>query len=75
MEVVQLHPLTAAEQARKPGRFLAALLEGELKPAVVGTPAGNPLALASVWSPAAFLKRSRAPGRVHAPGTAMPPSA
>jgi uncharacterized protein len=46
MEVVQLQPLTAAEQARKPGRFLAALLEGELKPAVVGTPVDNPLALA-----------------------------
>ena len=34
MEVVQLQPLTAAEQARVSGGFLAALLEGKLKPAV-----------------------------------------
>lgn len=36
MEVLNLHPLSAAELARKPGRFLADLLEGrlhaELKP-------------------------------------------
>ncbi len=46
MEVVQLHPLTAAEQARAPGRFLAALLEGRLKPAVAATAPQAPLALA-----------------------------
>jgi predicted AAA+ superfamily ATPase len=40
MEVVDLQPLTAAEQARKPGRFLQALLEDKLKPALL--PAGNP---------------------------------
>ncbi|MBS0486171.1 MAG: ATP-binding protein [Proteobacteria bacterium] len=34
MEVVDLQPLTAAEQARRPGRFLDALLEGKLKPAL-----------------------------------------
>jgi len=46
MEVVQLHPLTAAEQARTKGGFLAALLAGRLKPAVAKTAAQNPLALA-----------------------------
>lgn len=35
MEVVELQPLTAAEQARKPGRFLADFLGGRLTPAVV----------------------------------------
>jgi hypothetical protein len=47
MEVVQLHPLTAAEQAREPGGFLAALLESRLKPQVVAAPGGNPLELAA----------------------------
>lgn len=47
MEVVQLHPLTAAEQARAPGRFLAALLSGKLRPAIATTTAPQaPLALA-----------------------------
>lgn len=46
MEVVQLQPLTAAEQARAPGRFLAALLGGHLKPAVAATAPEPPLALA-----------------------------
>lgn len=40
MEVVDLQPLTAAEQARKRGRFLAALLDGQLKPALA--PAAEP---------------------------------
>lgn len=40
MEVVDLQPLTAAEQARKPGRFLQAMLEGTLKPAL--PPAAEP---------------------------------
>lgn len=35
MEVVDLQPLTVAEQARKPGLFLDALLAGKLKPALV----------------------------------------
>jgi predicted AAA+ superfamily ATPase len=43
---VQLHPLTAAEQARAPGRFLAALLGGRLKPAIARTAPQTPLALA-----------------------------
>ena len=46
MEVVQLHPLTAAEQARAPGRFLAALLGGRLKPAITTATPQVPLALA-----------------------------
>ena len=37
MEVVELQPLTAAEQARVPGGFLAALIAGRLKPAVAAT--------------------------------------
>lgn len=40
MEVVDLQPLTAAEQARNPGRFLAAFLEDTLKPAL--PPAAEP---------------------------------
>ena len=32
MEIVELHPLTEAEKARSPGRFLADLLSGALKP-------------------------------------------
>lgn len=47
MEVLQLHPLTAAEQARAPGRFLAALLAGRLKPAIAAAAAEPPLALAT----------------------------
>lgn len=46
MEVVQLQPLTAAEQARVPGRFLAALLGGCLKPVVAPTAPEAPLPLA-----------------------------
>ncbi len=45
IEVIQLHPLTAAEQARAPGGFLAALLEGRLKPQVVTAPVESALAL------------------------------
>lgn len=37
MEILQLHPLTADETARAPGRFLAMLVAGELK-AKVGPP-------------------------------------
>ncbi len=46
MEVVQLHPLTAAEQARKPGRFLADLIDGRLKPQMGGGVAQNPVSVA-----------------------------
>jgi predicted AAA+ superfamily ATPase len=34
MEVVRLHPLTEAEKARQPGRFLAHLLAGTFRPQV-----------------------------------------
>ena len=34
MEIVQLQPLTEAEKERKNGRFLAALLQGALKPSI-----------------------------------------
>ncbi|MBX9928435.1 MAG: ATP-binding protein [Gemmatimonadaceae bacterium] len=34
MEVVQLHPLTAAEHARAKGRFLAALLRGRVRTSI-----------------------------------------
>jgi len=46
MEIVQLHPLTASEQARAPGRFLAALLGGRLKPAIATAAPSAPLTLA-----------------------------
>jgi hypothetical protein len=45
MEVVALQPLTAAEQARAPGRFLAALLAGRLKPAIAGATLPEPRSL------------------------------
>lgn len=41
MEILDLHPLTAAEQAGQPGAFLARLLDGGLKPAVVNTTAAT----------------------------------
>jgi uncharacterized protein len=43
MEVIQLHPLTAAELVRKPGHFLSTFLDGGLTPKVVNAPAA-PLA-------------------------------
>lgn len=46
MEVVVLHPLTAAEQERVPGRFLGDLLGGRLKAQVAGRAIGNPLDVA-----------------------------
>lgn len=39
MEIIDLHPLTAAEQAGQPGTFLARLLGGDLEPAVATTAA------------------------------------
>jgi len=45
MEVVQLHPLTAAEQAQRPGKFVAALLGGKFKPSVSATAPKTPSAL------------------------------
>ncbi|HRD53314.1 MAG TPA: AAA family ATPase, partial [Flavobacteriales bacterium] len=46
MEVLQLHPLTAAEIARKRGRFLAELLAGELKPKLSASSEDEP----SAWA-------------------------
>lgn len=46
MEIIQLQPLTAAEQSRRPGRFLSSFLDGRLKPAVIAEPPGTPTALA-----------------------------
>lgn len=46
MEIVQLQPLTAAEQSRAPGRFLAALLAGRLKTAIASSTLEAPLPLA-----------------------------
>ena len=34
MEIAQLHPLTESEKARRPGRFLHALLQGGLEPGI-----------------------------------------
>jgi predicted AAA+ superfamily ATPase len=46
MEIVQLQPLTAAEQARAPGRFLSTLLAGGLRPSIASTEQVAPLELA-----------------------------
>ena len=47
MEVVQLHPLTESEKARRPGGFLKALLEGGFEPRIgSGTDPVDPVALA-----------------------------
>lgn len=43
MEIAQLHPLTEAEKARRPGRFVQALLEGTLAPSINPSPKGPPL--------------------------------
>lgn len=46
MEVIQLHPLTAAERSRQPGRFLSRFLEGRLKTTIVAEAPGRRSALA-----------------------------
>ena len=67
MEVVQLQPLTAAEQDRAPGRFLAALLAGRLKPAITTTSPEAPLALAGRIVAGGFPEAvSRTPVRARA---------
>ena len=67
MEVVQLHPLTAAEQARASGRFLAALLAGRLKPAIATAAAQPPLALAGRIVAGGFPEAvARSPARARA---------
>jgi predicted AAA+ superfamily ATPase len=47
MQVIELQPLTAAELARAPGGFLAALVEKRLKPAIAPASSEDPLALAA----------------------------
>lgn len=48
MAILELQPLTAAEQARKPGGFLAAWLGGKLKPSLAASPQPpDPLTLAA----------------------------
>lgn len=47
MEVIELQPLTAAEQERKPGRFLADFLGGKLKPAIAQVSADGMASLAA----------------------------
>ena len=43
METAQLHPLTESEKARRPGRFLQALLQGAFRPAIrAGEAAAGP---------------------------------
>ena len=64
MELAQLHPLTEPEKERRPGRFLSALLNGELKPGVrsEAEPAGPslPEGLAAGGYPASLTRK---PGR------------
>ena len=43
MEIAQLHPLTEAEKARRPGRFVQALLEETLAPSIDPPPIDPPL--------------------------------
>ncbi len=47
MQVIELQPLTAAELARAPGEFLAAMIAGRLKPAIAGKQADSAQALAA----------------------------
>lgn len=48
MTIIEMQPLTVAEQARSPGGFLAAWLGGKLKPVVATTPRPpEPLTLAT----------------------------
>lgn len=46
MEVINLQPITAAEQERAPGRFLKTLLAGRLRSAVAPTDLSAPIAIA-----------------------------
>jgi len=47
MSILEMHPLTAAEQEREPGGFLAGWLAGKLKPAIAAAPQPpDPLTLA-----------------------------
>lgn len=67
MEVVQLHPLTAAEQARKPGGFLAAFIAGHLKPAITAGRDQAPPTVAERVIVGGFPEAiARTPTRAHA---------
>ncbi len=70
MEVVQLQPLTAAEQARAPGRFLGALLAGRLRPAITLSTPCAPLVLAERIVAGGFPEAVRRPPPAPAPGIA-----
>jgi predicted AAA+ superfamily ATPase len=45
MQILHLHPLTAAEQARQPGAFLRTFLDGKLKSEIKTDPGEDPSAL------------------------------
>lgn len=67
MEVVPLQPLTAAEEARAPGRLLAALVERRLEPAVAPTAPEAPLELARRIVAGGFPEAvARSPARARA---------
>ena len=67
MEVVELQPLTAAEQARKPGRFLADFLSGRLKPVIASASQDGMAALAARVVTGGFPEAvARVPARARA---------
>jgi len=67
MEVLQLQPLTAAELARTPGRFLGALLAGRLRPAIVPAKPHAQLGLVERIVAGGFPEAvQRTPGRARA---------
>lgn len=67
MEVLHLQPLTAAEQARTKGQFLAALLEGALKPKIASHVLEAPTELARRVVGGGFPEPlSRSPARARA---------
>jgi predicted AAA+ superfamily ATPase len=67
MEVLQLHPLTADEQALAPGAFLADLLAGRLKPSLTPAADADGMALARRVVAGGFPEAiARAPPRARA---------
>ncbi len=68
MTIMELHPLTAAEQSRQPGGFLAAWLAGKLRPAFApDTVPPDPLALAARVMAGGFPEPlTRTPARARA---------
>ena len=57
MEMAQLHPLTESEKERRPGRFLSALLNGELKRGSVPRRSLPGRRCRSAWWPVAIPPR------------------